>query len=537
MRRSSFLYWIFAALVVGLVLAGLEFRHALNADAVAYLRIASYYATGKWALAVSGYWGPMISWVLALLLKVGVPSLVAARLFMGVSAAVFYWGCIAIFRAFGLPQKWVRTGAVLSAGASVYWSVQFITPDLLLSGLVGFAVNRMITTGFRTSTGAVASGLFWGLAYLTKAVALPLALVATTVFGWLAWRKERPTREFLVKRVAFQLIIFLFVCAPWVLVLSMKYHRPTFSTTAAISHTLTGPPNMDRYHPFARSIQPPEPGRITSWEEPSRAAYNFWSPLENAAYARHELNVLARNLSTAFTLLASLNLAWLILFVELGLGLLHRRSLAVSATTSWGRALILPALLVFIYLPTYFTLTEQRFFYAAFPFLFCAVGLWALSGTCGPAPALRIGPGAGRPLAIAGAVLPLLASLFIVGARPKIAGDYAADLASRLEHAQLAGPVVGSAMLPGGRTALYVAFLLNQPWYGDQLQPTPTDFQRSGARLALVIRGSALAAALEQDPGFVDLDARLFAGPEQANEYPVKVFEMPRGQARAHPPS
>jgi hypothetical protein len=30
----------------------------------------------------------------------------------------------------------------------------------------------------------------------------------------------------------------------------MKYHKLTFSTTAAIAHAVVGPPDVDRYHPF-----------------------------------------------------------------------------------------------------------------------------------------------------------------------------------------------------------------------------------------------------------------------------------------------
>ncbi len=177
-------YWcrLTAAFLAGLVLAGTYFRYALNTDAVAYLRIASYYAEGKWDLAVSGYWGPLASWLMVPLLKLGMPMLLAGRVFMGLSAVIFWVGCIAVFRSFGLPEKWIRTGAAMSALVGIYWSVRAITPDLLLAGIVSLAVSRMIASEFKMAKACLTAGLLWGVAYLAKAVAFPLAISTMAIF-------------------------------------------------------------------------------------------------------------------------------------------------------------------------------------------------------------------------------------------------------------------------------------------------------------------------------------------------------------------
>ena len=52
---------IFSGQIGLLAILGWYFRHALNPDAVAYLRIASYFSEGKFDLAVSGYWGPLLA--------------------------------------------------------------------------------------------------------------------------------------------------------------------------------------------------------------------------------------------------------------------------------------------------------------------------------------------------------------------------------------------------------------------------------------------------------------------------------------------
>src|SRR5574342_825911 len=71
--------------LVLLILAGWKDRYVLNPDGVCYIRLASYYASGQFHLAVSGYWGPMLSWLIAPLLGAVENPLYAARMVMGLS--------------------------------------------------------------------------------------------------------------------------------------------------------------------------------------------------------------------------------------------------------------------------------------------------------------------------------------------------------------------------------------------------------------------------------------------------------------------
>ncbi len=260
-------------------------------------------------------------------------------------------------------------------------------------------------------------------------------------------------------------------------------------------------------------------------------AYNYWSPFENTAYARHQLKVLARNTVICLALLTSLNATAPIFLIA---GIIQRKRTQNPSLPAINRkhALIVPGLLLLLYLPCYVTWTEQRFFYTAFPFLLVAPALWLMPKDASPdsnarhRSETRIGW-----YSAVGTLVPLLAAVFIVGASPREAGDCAADLARRIEQANLTGPVAGSASLPGGRTGLYLAFLLNQPWYGDEVHPAAVDLRNSGARLAVVTRRSTFAAQLDQDTGFVDLDQKLFSDAGEADRCPAKVYEINPPQA------
>ena len=174
--------------IIALAVAGWINRHALNPDGVAYMRIASYYATGKIDVAISGYWGPLLSWLMVPWLKAGVTAVVAARIVMALSAVYFLWACWRVFVGFGLLGRPLHWALWSVAAVSVFWSVENITPDLLLGALVGHAFSTMVAARWvERPAVACRSGIGWGLAYLAKGVAFPVALLVCAGIGTLCW--------------------------------------------------------------------------------------------------------------------------------------------------------------------------------------------------------------------------------------------------------------------------------------------------------------------------------------------------------------
>ena len=88
MNRRTRSTWLLGYALYAVVLGVAAARNVdrLNPDAIAYLRIAHYAATGQLDLMISGCWGPLLSWLIAPLLAVGVDSLVAARVVLALSA-------------------------------------------------------------------------------------------------------------------------------------------------------------------------------------------------------------------------------------------------------------------------------------------------------------------------------------------------------------------------------------------------------------------------------------------------------------------
>src|SRR5262245_41999822 len=107
-RAGLAVVWPIQAILV-VVVAWLN-RNQIDEDAIYYIRIAQYYLHGQTHLMVSGYWGPMLSWLIAPWLWLLHDPLLAARAAMAISTVLFLFGCYCVLRAAQLPQSAVTIG-------------------------------------------------------------------------------------------------------------------------------------------------------------------------------------------------------------------------------------------------------------------------------------------------------------------------------------------------------------------------------------------------------------------------------------------
>ena len=542
--------WVtLSVVVIGSMMAAWSNRDNLNTDAIAYSQIARHWVEGRADLAVSGYWGPLLSWLMAPMIYGGMPPLMAARLVMALSAVLFWHGSSYVIRSGGLRPRSVLCAEGITAVCSVAWAGQNISPDLLLSGLSLVAVAKLCSADWLSQPRCQAAcGAAWGGAYLAKAIGLPLAgavITSVAMARWFLFRrgflmsaaesKGCSARSFLLAWLR-TLGVTGLVCLPWILVLSFHYGRPVFSTSGPIAHAVVGPADLERYHPFARVFHSPDQGRITSWEDPSGMNYRYWSPLENAAYRTHQIGLIQKNAETAVGLLGSFDafgVGVLGLFgAAVSLGFRMRRRVEGRPVLSWEIAWVPIVCLVLLYLPVYLSWFDQRYFFFALPLMLavCFGGLERFGELTGTG--LRATP-LGAWVGVAQAVLCLvfLAPNFrpmgmALDGAPDPASFYARDLAARLKGLGISGRVAGSAILTGGRTGIYLAYYMDQPWLGDELKPTAQRIASSGAELMVVTRRDALQAELGRDPRFEDLDEKLFKTLKDAEAYALKVYRV-----------
>lgn len=537
------LRWLFAVQAVLLAVAAWRNLHQLNPDAIAYCRIAGYYASGQMDLAVTGYWGPLLSWLMVPWLKLGVDPLLAARVVMALSGVVFLAGAVAVFSTFRLPRVALVTGTVIAASWAVFWSVRHITPDLLMAGLVALAVSATVQTVLapcrrrageetivasrqhgRVTRRAIAAGMWWGLAYLAKAVALPLAVLVTAGLAVLALSDRGELRRAMAQRLGLLWFCAALVAGPWMSVLSLHYGKFTFSTTGPIAHALAGPGEGSRYHPAMTTLHQPDAGRVTQWEEPSRMLYRTWSPLASWENFSHQVDVIGGNVATVARWLGPVALGWLPgeasaspqlrflgfdlcgwAFVGLGGALVAWVKHGLRTTGKmWIWALLPVVGLGGLYLPFWVQREEVRYFYPAFPFLWVMV-----VGTAGwvtrperPARRRALRRGCFGVVGLSFAVPALVWLGVALNGIPNPASRTAHELAARLKSFEPHGALAGSGLLPGGRTGLYLAFLLQEAWLGDAPWATPVEFAAAGVRWVVVRRGTLQAETFARHPAW-----------------------------------
>jgi hypothetical protein len=300
-----------------------------------------------------------------------------------------------------------------------------------------------------------------------------------------------------------------------------------FSSSGPISHAMTGPPDMARYHPDKLHFYKPESGRITTLEDRTNLPYNYWSPLENVTYAVHQAKIIHFN--------AHKIVEYLRTFDWLGLGLVStifgylfgtpwRKSLQEGP---WRLSFIPIASLALLYLPVYLETngTNVRYFWAAFPFLSAASFGFTLhvSGAIFKHRAVQ------RALALALVTLSLIIGneavfrqAFSLSQPGRSEFRASKILANKLRATGLIGSVAAVGPLPvDGR---YVAYFLNVQSFGHIYKvDNPEEILSSGTDLVIVPRGTALAQQLREDRRFASADKQLF-GCDEANENPVEVF-------------
>ncbi|MGA2034917.1 MAG: hypothetical protein ABSG68_21930 [Thermoguttaceae bacterium] len=231
-----------AGYILCLVLAGSNNRYLPNPDAVAYIRIATYYSKWQTDLMVSGHWGPLISWLMAPLLPWVSNPFYAARIVMGISAILFTLAGYGVLRQSQLPAMFIALATLLIALASIVWSVEQISPDLLVGAFMCFGCIFLLDPNWRACRKIQArAGLLFGIAHLAKAVALPtFCVLAALVAAW-SVRKSPHSRRAVFAVLLCSMAAFAIFATPWILILSLKYGRPVFSTSGSINHAAIEP--------------------------------------------------------------------------------------------------------------------------------------------------------------------------------------------------------------------------------------------------------------------------------------------------------
>lgn len=246
-------------------------RYTVSPDGVSYLDLSDAIVAGRFGEFVNLYWSPLYPALVGIArwmtgagaqTEVMVMHAVNFAAFVGLVASFDYfvipvWSLAARMRGVALRGEW---GAACLYGlfgtlAVTMTTLELTTPDLLSNAAVFFALGALLRLQQASLAGttrpAIVLGAALGLGYLAKAFLMPWSIVCfVTLAVALRGRSWKP----LIAAVS----VWLIFVAPWMAILSVRAHRPTFGDAGRLTYAwyvnLQDPPSMHVVPAGARAL-------------------------------------------------------------------------------------------------------------------------------------------------------------------------------------------------------------------------------------------------------------------------------------------
>jgi 4-amino-4-deoxy-L-arabinose transferase-like glycosyltransferase len=304
----NIVFWLIAVLLGAL--QAWVYRFDLSSDdIIAYLDIGDAYLRGDWQGAINGYWSPLYSWILALILSALKPSTYwefpavklvnfLIYLFSFVCFKFFLRELISYYQArvsidslnnsSKIPKwAWVALGYALFFWSSLQWiGIYCDTPDMFVAAIVYLAAALVLRI-HRCSENwlnFIALGAVLGLGYLSKTAMFPIAFVFLGVAMFSVGNLRRALLPTLVS-----LLIFTTISSPFIVAISTARGHPTFGDSGKLNYAWLVTRGVTPY----RFWQGDEPGSGTPKHPPrqifaSPKVFEFGTPIGGTYPAWHD---------------------------------------------------------------------------------------------------------------------------------------------------------------------------------------------------------------------------------------------------------
>jgi hypothetical protein len=268
-RASIHLILIALFFVIAYLTLLIHFQYSFNPDAVAYLRIASYYQNGQWSRALNAYWSPLLSWFLWPLYSIGLPWLSAFRVFnLLVGLFTLYKLYQLLTRHFAGLSGFARFTILLTFAAQLlYQEFITVTPDLLTLCLLCCLADIYLSDTVLERP--VLTGLLGALLFFSKSYCFYFFIAFIAIYtGMNAWTNG--LRKFRFRALLLLGLSFALPTGTWITLNHAKYGVWQVSGASAYLYN-----NLDSngvtHHPFdiTHKLMPlPYPGAYCMWEDP-----------------------------------------------------------------------------------------------------------------------------------------------------------------------------------------------------------------------------------------------------------------------------
>ena len=283
-KKSIPRIWIAVFALCALVNVYLSrFLLSYGADGIQYVEIARHYADMDWHAAINAYWGPLVSWLMAPLIALGVDPYMAFKIERAFTAVIFFAVWMRALERLRLSLFGRQLALIAGAVIGLQWMLHE-TPDLLWATLLlGWLLLLTSRAYLGKSWVAVAAGLTGAALYLTKSFGLPFVLTnLVAILIWRIWWHGDIAKAYkLLGRGSITMATFLMAIVPWLLAITVKYDQTLIGTAGAYNKLMLGPentpPDLIRtgfvLPTFSGELEAPADSlACCSWEEPWKVA-------------------------------------------------------------------------------------------------------------------------------------------------------------------------------------------------------------------------------------------------------------------------
>jgi hypothetical protein len=298
-QKKQLIFVVFAYLIFVSIFS-FAYRYAINPDGISILRLSGYIVEGNFEQSVSSVWSPLIIWFIAPILSLGFDGLTSARIAIalcGAGMVLISW-CLAL--RFDLSQDIRFITALISALLSSFWTIQFITADVLFAFLILWYLYYVTDEDIlRKKKISLFCGIAGGFSFLAHQYALPFFIFHFPSLLFLRAYIDRSKERFSLKKVLIAWGIgitgFSIIASIWILTLSLKYEQFSITSKGPAAHASVG--RNYKGHPFFKGglYKPRDAYAIHVFEDPSDVKFKTWSPLESKEYFLYQLELIKNN--------------------------------------------------------------------------------------------------------------------------------------------------------------------------------------------------------------------------------------------------
>lgn len=267
-QSARFPYALYAVTVAVLWPA---YRFDISPDQISYLNLAQQYARGNFGEAVNGFWSPLLIWLMAPAIAVGLSPWLAAKVVCLASGLLLIFGFQRLLPLFTptAPVALTAIAAVFTASIALRTSA-----DILAAGLLLHYFAEVWNPLWKQRPWRL--GLLGALLYLTKNYLLFFFLLHLS-FSTLVEIARHGSWLAVARSSALAMGLTAILSGGWIAVLSSHYGAFTTSRAGAVNLRMVGPQSSG-YRPHKVLVPPSSPHAFSMLQDPPPELLPSWKP-------------------------------------------------------------------------------------------------------------------------------------------------------------------------------------------------------------------------------------------------------------------